>query len=121
MANVRTNAGDNSNVNNKDFGKIAQSAQTNSGYMPPGSSLNDGLVVKTKSGDNKLSGDSYRSSGGSSRVGLGVGEKASKENKKLEHRGLPTSYKLKNGIDPNAMKQTRSSDKTTNTSKGKKK
>jgi hypothetical protein len=116
---VRTNAGDNSNVNNKDFGKIADSAQK--GYMPPGSYLNDGFVIQTKSGNNNLSGDGYRSSGGSSRVGLGVGEKASKENVSASRKGHPTSYSLKTGIDPSAMTQTRASDKATNTSKGKKK
>jgi hypothetical protein len=115
---TRTKAGDNSSIN-PTFGNIAQSA--NSGYMPPGSSLNDGFVIKTKSGDSKLSGDGYRSSGGSSRVGLGAGEKASKENISAARRDHPTSYNLKTGIDPNAMKQTRASDKATNTSKGKKK
>ena len=69
------------------------------------------------SGNNKLSGEGFVSSGGSSRVGLGVGQKASKQNVKNAKRGRPTSYVLKNGINPNAMKQTKVADKKDNASR----
>ena len=48
MASVRTNAGDNSNVNNKDFGKIAQSANLKAGGLAPGSKQNEIIAAEQK-------------------------------------------------------------------------
>jgi len=77
MAKVRTNAGDNSNVNNKDFGKIAGSANLKKGGLAPASKQNEIIAAEQKADMAYRKGSA--TSGLKDLVGKGSGSKAVKE------------------------------------------